>query len=78
MITDLSESDKKDFTVIKTSENKDLFNEKLLTADVFESSKKVYVKNIWNEAQDIEITLDFITYGSNLVKKIISKVLPKL
>jgi len=78
VITDLSESDKKDFTVIKTSENKDLFNEKLLTADVFESSKKVYVKNIWNEAQDIEITLDFITYGSNLVKKIISKVLPKL
>ena len=78
MITDFSESDKKDFTVIKTSENKDLIKEKLLTADVFESSKKVYVKNLWNETQDIEITLDFITYGSNLVKKLLSKVLPKL
>ena len=77
MITDLS-NEKKDFTLIKTSENKDVLKQKLLTADVFERTKVTGLKDLISEAQDIEITLDFITYGSNLVKKLISKVLPKL
>ena len=78
MIADISENNKKDFTVIKACENKDLFKEKILTADVFEKTKTTRLKNLLTEAKDIEITLDFITYGSNLVKKILSKVLPKL
>lgn len=77
MITDLS-NEKKDFTLIKTSENKDVLKQKLLTADVFEKTKVTGLKDLIEEAKDIEITLDFITYGSNLVKKVISKFLPKL
>ena len=78
MIADISENNKKDFTVIKSSENKDLFKEKILTADVFEKTRAASLKDLLEEAKDIEITLDFITYGSNLVKKLLSKVLPKL
>ncbi len=77
MIADIS-NDKKDFSVIKTSENKDVLQKKLLTADVFEKTRVTGLKDLIEEAKDIEITLDFITYGSNLVKKFISKVLPKL
>lgn len=67
-----------DDVVIKTSEKKDVLANKILTADVFEQTKTNSLKELWNEAQDIEITLDFITYGSNLIKKLLSKVLPKI
>ena len=67
-----------DEIVIKTTEKKDVLSKKLLTADVFEQSKTNGLKNLWNEAQDIEITLDFISYGGSLIKKFISKVLPKI
>lgn len=76
--TDISENNKKDFTVIKSSENKDLFKKKILTADVFEKTGAGRLKTLIAEAKDIEITLDFISYGGNLVKKLMSKVLPKL
>ena len=76
--TDISGNDKKDFMVIKTTENKDLFKEKLLTADVYEKTKISSLKDLISEAKDIEITLDFLTYGSNLAKKLFSKFLPKL
>ena len=64
--------------IVKTSEKKDVLANKILTADVFEQTKTNGLKELWNEAQDIEITLDFITYGSNLIKKLLSKVLPKI
>lgn len=60
------------------NENKEIFKEKMLTADVFESSHTNRIKALWNDAKDIEITFDFIQYGSNLIKKLISKVLPKI
>ena len=78
MIADISENNKKDFKVIKSKENKDLFKERILTADVFEKTGAGKLKTLIDEAKDIEITLDFISYGGNLVKKFLSKVLPKL
>lgn len=67
-----------DETLVKISDKQDTLSKKILTADVFEQSKTNGLKELWNEAQDIEITLDFITYGSNLIKKLFSKVLPKI
>lgn len=67
-----------DETLVKISDKQDTLSKKILTADVFEQSKTNGLKELWNEAQDIEITLDFITYGSNLIKKLFSRVLPKI
>lgn len=50
----------------------------MLTADVFVSSRTNRIKNLIQETKDIEITLDFIQYGGNLIKKFISKFLPKI
>ncbi|MBR2525998.1 hypothetical protein IKE67_05990 [bacterium] len=37
------------------------FNEKMLAADIFEVKKtSETVKKLWQEAKDIEITLDFM------------------
>lgn len=60
------------------NENKEILKEKMLTADVFESSHSNGIRALWHEAKDIEITFDFIQYSGDLVKKIISKVLPKI
>lgn len=60
------------------NENKELFKEKMLTADVFESNRNNKIKKLWCESKDIEITFDFIQYSGNLIKKLISKVLPKI
>lgn len=68
----------KDFDVAIINENKEIFKEKMLTADVFESSHNNGIKALWTEAKDIEITFDFIQYSGDLIKKIISKVLPKI
>lgn len=63
---------------ILSDNSKDLFKEKMLTADVFVSSRTNRIKNLIQETKDIEITLDFIQYGGNLIKKFISKFLPKI
>lgn len=37
------------------------FKEKMLAADLFEAKKaSSAIKNLWQEANDIEITLDFL------------------
>lgn len=37
------------------------FKEKMLAADLFEAKKTSNaIKNLWQEAKDIEITLDFL------------------
>lgn len=58
--------------------SRDLFKEKMLTADVFESSKTNRLRSLIEETKDIEITLDFIQYGGSLLRKLMSKVLPKI
>lgn len=39
---------------------KDSFNQKVLTADVFEKTTPKLLSTLWKQANDIEITFDFL------------------
>ncbi len=49
------------------------FNEKMLAADIFEVKKASNaIKNLWQDAKDIEITLDFMQ-PNGFLGKILNK-----
>ncbi len=50
------------------------FNEKMLAADIFEVKKASNaIKKLWQDAKDIEITLDFMQ-SNGFLGKILNKI----
>lgn len=57
-------------------EDRKSFKNKVLTADVFENDKNI-LKRLWDDAKDIEITLDFLE-PNNIFYKKVHKIFNKL
>ncbi len=61
--------------LINDLETKNSFKNKVLTADVFEETSKI--KKFWQNAKNIEITLDFLT-PNGIIGSFIQKITKKI